>query len=231
LWGIEGSNILFIPAGLLLSVGVSLILFRQQAHSPGFSFGVGSLPLVLASVYVFGLRQGRPRSYDTDLLETLLSGRGCRRAASRATRFITMKAPNGWISHDLFIWNELDRRGFVSKGFVLEIPDLRHGSDRALNSFYESVRQFLHTLEESTRAQFRWSADSDYRQELLSYKAITDERSQPDSWAAIIRNERFNRYWQAMHSGRLRREKLVLFLSKRITTNPPPRHCLSRTAR
>jgi len=64
-----------ILAGLLLSVGVSLMLFRQQAHSPGFSFGVGSLPLVLASVYVFGLRQGRPRSYDTDLLETLLSGR------------------------------------------------------------------------------------------------------------------------------------------------------------
>jgi hypothetical protein len=31
-----------------------------------------------------------------------------------------MKAPNGWISHDLYIWNELDRRGFVS-GFVLEI--------------------------------------------------------------------------------------------------------------
>ena len=66
LWGIEGINILFILAGLLLSVGVSLMLFRQQAHSPGFSFGVGSLPLVLASVYVFALRQGRPRSYDTD---------------------------------------------------------------------------------------------------------------------------------------------------------------------
>jgi hypothetical protein len=30
---------------------------------------------------------------------------------------------------------------------VLEIPDLRHGSDRALDGFYESVRQFLHTLE------------------------------------------------------------------------------------
>jgi hypothetical protein len=94
-----------------------------------------------------------------------------------------MKAPNGWISHDLCIWNELDRRGFVSKGFVLEIPDLRHGSDRALDGFYKSVRQFLHTLEESTRAQFRWSADSDYREELLSYNRITEERSEPDSWA------------------------------------------------
>ena len=88
---------------------------------------------------------------------------------------------------------------------------MRHGSDRALDGFYESVRQFLHTLEESTRAQFRWSADSDYREELLAYNRITEERCQPDSWAAMTRNERFNRYWQAMQSG----------LSKRITTNPP----------
>ena len=44
LWGIEGINILFILAGLLLSVGLSLMLFRQQAHSPAFSFGVGLAP-------------------------------------------------------------------------------------------------------------------------------------------------------------------------------------------
>ena len=74
LWGIEGINILFILAGLLLSVGLSLMLFHSQAHSAAFSFGVGSLPLVLACVYVFALRQGRSRSYDTDLLETLLNG-------------------------------------------------------------------------------------------------------------------------------------------------------------
>jgi hypothetical protein len=104
---------------------------------------------------------------------------------------------------------------------VLEIPDLRHGSERALDGFCESVRQFLHTLEESTRAQFRWSADSNYREELLSYNRITEECCEPGSWVAMTRNERFNRYWQAMQSGRLRREKLVLFLSKRITTNPP----------
>jgi hypothetical protein len=132
-----------------------------------------------------------------------------------------MKAPNGWICHDLIVWNELDKRGFVAKGFILEMPDLRHASERALDSFYESVRQFLHTLDESTRAQFRWSVDSDYRDVLLSYKSLTDERSESDSWTAITRNERFNRYWQAMLSGQLRREKLVLFLSKPVAVNPP----------
>jgi len=132
-----------------------------------------------------------------------------------------MKAPNGWISHDLLIWNELDRRGFVSKGFVLDVPDFRHASEHVLDGFYQSVRQFLHTLDEGTRAQLRWSVDSNYRDELLAYHAVTEDRCEPGSWSAINRNERFNRYWQAIQEGRLRREKLVLFLSRRITVNAP----------
>jgi len=74
IWGIEGLNILLILAGLILSVGLSMMLFRQQAHSTLVSFGVGSLPLVLMVASVFGLRQGKPKSYDTDLLETFTCG-------------------------------------------------------------------------------------------------------------------------------------------------------------
>jgi hypothetical protein len=74
IWGVEGINILLILAGLILSVGLSMMLFRQQAHSPFVSFGVGSLPLVLMVAYVFGLRQGKPKQYDTDLLETFTYG-------------------------------------------------------------------------------------------------------------------------------------------------------------
>ena len=111
LWGVD---ILFIVAGLLLSVGLSLMVFRQQVHSSAFSFGVGSLPFVLASVCVFALRQGGPHSYDTDLLETLLAGRAWLppRWQPRHPLRVTMKAANDWICHDLFIWNELDRRWF-----------------------------------------------------------------------------------------------------------------------
>ena len=132
-----------------------------------------------------------------------------------------MQAPNGWFTENLIVWNDLDKRGFVSKGFVLDVPDLRHASEHALDHFYEAVRQFLHTLDESTRAQIRWSVDSDYREELLAYNKVTEQRCEPDSWATISRNERFNRYWRAMQNGKLRREKLVLFLSKPIGVNPP----------
>ncbi|OJV11849.1 MAG: hypothetical protein BGO12_08485 [Verrucomicrobia bacterium 61-8] len=132
-----------------------------------------------------------------------------------------MQAPNGWFTENLIVWNDLDKRGFVSKGFVLDVPDLRHASEHALDHFYESLRQFLHTLDESTRAQIRWSVDSNYREELLAYNKVTEERCEADSWATIARNERFNRYWRAMQDGKLRREKLVLFLSKPIGVNPP----------
>ena len=33
IWGIEGLNIVLILAGLILSVGLSMVLFRHQAHS------------------------------------------------------------------------------------------------------------------------------------------------------------------------------------------------------
>jgi hypothetical protein len=74
IWGVEGVNILFLLAGLLISIGLTLLLSRQ--HSPAFSVGVGAVPLVVVTGYVFALRQGKPKSFDTDLLETLASGTG-----------------------------------------------------------------------------------------------------------------------------------------------------------
>ncbi len=75
IWGIEGMNILIIIAGLVLSVGVAMTLFRSQSHPPLLCFGVGLLPVGLSLAYVFGLRQGKPKAFDSDLLESLASGR------------------------------------------------------------------------------------------------------------------------------------------------------------
>ncbi|MGC1479245.1 MAG: hypothetical protein WA771_01975 [Chthoniobacterales bacterium] len=74
IWGLEGVNILFLLAGLVFSVGLALMLYR--ANPPAITLGIGSLPFVLTTIYVFALRQGRPRSFDNDLIETLAAGNG-----------------------------------------------------------------------------------------------------------------------------------------------------------
>jgi len=74
IWGIEGMNIVFILAGLLLSIGLVVMLSRH--HAPTFSVGAGAMPFVVVTSYVFALRQGKPKSFDSDLLETLATGTG-----------------------------------------------------------------------------------------------------------------------------------------------------------
>ena len=74
IWGIEGVNILFMLAGLLLSIGLAMML--SSHHAPTFSVGAGAVPFALITGYVFTLRQGKPKSFDTDLLETLANGTG-----------------------------------------------------------------------------------------------------------------------------------------------------------
>jgi hypothetical protein len=70
--GFEGFNALFFMAAL----GFSLIIFRRFAEGPEanmlLAIGLASIPLIVVSLYVFGLKQGKPASYDVELGEWLI---------------------------------------------------------------------------------------------------------------------------------------------------------------
>lgn len=74
IWGIEGMNLLFMLAGLLISIGLALILSRH--HAPTHAVGAAVIPFILITVYVFAFRQGRPKAFDSDWLETQATGSG-----------------------------------------------------------------------------------------------------------------------------------------------------------
>ena len=74
IWGIEGMNLLFMLAGLLIGIGLALLLSRHSA--PTLSVGAGAVPFALVALYVFAFRQGKPKAFDTDWLETHASGSG-----------------------------------------------------------------------------------------------------------------------------------------------------------
>lgn len=75
-WGLEGNLFWFVAGGAFAAV-VTLLLLFSMAHWSLLSALVPALiPLVLALLYAFALRQGKPPGYDTDLFELWLKGSG-----------------------------------------------------------------------------------------------------------------------------------------------------------
>lgn len=112
------------------------------------------------------------------------------------------------------LFGALEKGGVATKGFVLQPPDLRGGSVAHLNGYQDKIRSLLANLGEGMRAQFQWTCNSDYRQELTRYFRETEKVTHP--YIKRARQERFDRYWEKMHRRELRREQLVLFVSTQI---------------
>jgi len=127
-------------------------------------------------------------------------------------------APNGFFVRDLIVFNHLRRGGFVSKGFVFEAPDLTNSPIADLNDFQEQLCLLLASLQENQRLQVQYFSDSDYKAELLRYRHETEGFA--NVWTQRARNERFTRYWQAMTERQLRRQRVVLYVSRALENIP-----------
>lgn len=76
-WGLEGNLFWYLAGGVFTSVIVLLLFFSMWRWSLAASATLAAVPLTLTSVYIFGLRQGKPPGYDRDLVELLVCGPGC----------------------------------------------------------------------------------------------------------------------------------------------------------
>ncbi len=128
-------------------------------------------------------------------------------------------APNGYFLNDLIVFHGLGKGCHVSKGFLIEPPELSTAAPEHLNAFQDQIALVLACLHEKLRLQVQWFCDSDYRAELLRYHEQTEKAT--NVWTRRTRNERFTRYWQAMQERRLRRQRLVLYFSRKIETAAP----------
>src|SRR5205814_9282589 len=124
------------------------------------------------------------------------------------------RPPDGFFVRDLIVFNHLRRGGFVARGFVLQAPDLTNSPIANLNDFQDQICLLLASLQENQRLQVQYFCDSDYREELLRYQRETETMSNP--WTRRTRNERFARYWQAMVERKLRRQRVVLYLTRAL---------------
>ena len=128
------------------------------------------------------------------------------------------RAPNGYFVRDLIVFNHLRRGGYVSKGFVFEAPDLLNSPASDLNAFQDQLCLLLASLHENQRLQVQYFCDSDFRAELLRYQQETERFT--NVWTKRARNERFTRYWQAMSDRKLRRQRVILYISRALESVP-----------
>jgi hypothetical protein len=75
-WGLEGNLFWYLISGAFVSVILMLVLFSSWRWSFAAATATAAVPLSLTLLYIFGLRQGKPRGFDRDLIESWFSGAG-----------------------------------------------------------------------------------------------------------------------------------------------------------
>jgi hypothetical protein len=70
--GFEGANAFFF----MFAIGLGMLLFRKMSEGANpnmlLAAGVAGTPMLVVMAYVFGLKQGKPPSYDIELGEWLI---------------------------------------------------------------------------------------------------------------------------------------------------------------
>ena len=128
-----------------------------------------------------------------------------------------LQLPDGYIVQtedplDSFIvYGELSPKGFVSKGFRLELPNLGNAGNGLKNDLFLRLSGWLASQTLDKRIQIRYTRDADYRDIMTSYTEAT-QNSVSDVWSKYIRNEISEGIRQKIGMRTLRREYIDIYL-------------------
>ena len=75
-WGLEGGLFWWLVGGIGAGITLFFVLLVVVSVSLFVSFLVALVPVLLCLAYIFGLRQGKPPGYDSDIFEHLTAGHG-----------------------------------------------------------------------------------------------------------------------------------------------------------
>ena len=123
-----------------------------------------------------------------------------------------MKLTDGYYFSDFIFFGKPGQNCYAAKGFEIQPPDLRNGSVASLHEFEDRLRRLLTSIRPPARTQWCWNVNSDYKDSLEAYDRLTDKTAL-NEWSQRTRKERYHRYIKRMEAGRLRREKLRIYIS------------------
>jgi hypothetical protein len=139
------------------------------------------------------------------------------------TRISREGMPNGFFLKDL-LWfgDSASEQTAVSRGFIV-IPGERDSlDDDSQIDLVDRLRVLLATLGTEYTLQVKRLICSDYSAELERYRQDTEAIADKYRyrWQIWNRSERHARYTQAMQEGKLRREILVVYVSRIVDSEP-----------
>lgn len=128
--------------------------------------------------------------------------------------------PNGWFESDV-LWFDtgLSPATWLARGARVDLPDLKSADQETRDQYYEGLGTFFSQFGADDAVQFQWRVDADYHAELEAYRAQTDAQH-AEGWCRLTREERYDRYRARQAQGRLRRERLEVYLGKRCSSVP-----------
>lgn len=129
-----------------------------------------------------------------------------------------MKISDGYIiptdDNDGFIvWGDIHcDKGYVAKGFSIEIPNVTNASNEYKNSLFERLANYLAKLPIDSRLQVKYEVSTDYEKALEKYRRETEEKAS-HKWDQLIRTKVYNRFKNKIKNRQLRREKVYFYIS------------------
>lgn len=124
--------------------------------------------------------------------------------------------PDGWLSRDALIFGEgVRENGVISRGAQIDLPDLRTCGSGSLISMYQSWAAIVDSLGDNEALQIQWSVTSDSYDFIERFTAAS-EKEGGTKWTEHMRRVISEQASVMMERGLLRREKLHLFLGRRM---------------
>lgn len=123
--------------------------------------------------------------------------------------------PDSFAVHNVLVFGDRIANGtYLARGMWIDLPDVRRADNATKNQLRQQALTVLASIGADYALQWQWSVEGDYDEALARYARRTEEQPK-DSWSKWVRAQRHRMLTAAREEGRLRRERLVVYLSLR----------------
>lgn len=131
-----------------------------------------------------------------------------------------MRFPNAYIvktdnpADSFMVYGELNEKGFVSKGYRIEVPNLKNAGNSLKNDLFVRLSGWLASQDKNRKIQIRYTRDGDYRDILQGYDHFTEVHH--NGWGGYIRREISGKNSARSARDGLKREYVYIYLGKSL---------------